>query len=341
MATPQYALPVGSLILVTGANGYIGSHVADVLLGLKYRVRGTAREDKPWLNELFETKYGKGAFESFVLRDMQDESDWELAMRGIDGVVHVAGDVSMNTDPSVVIPQTQQATRNILNAAAKNPQIQRFVLTSSSSAAIIPKANVKGAVIDQSTYNDEAVAAAWSNETPEVSKGYAVYAAAKTEGERAAWEWNKDTNPGFVLNTVLPNYNVGEILVPKYQHGSTMGFVRSFWKDNYFAFDTMPPQYYVHVRDCARLHTVALLDSAIKNERIFAFAYEFNWTDVIRILRTLRPNKTFQDPPKNEGRDYTVVTGRERAESLLKSFFGQDGWVDLETGLAEGIEDLD
>jgi hypothetical protein len=43
---------------------------------------------------------------------------------------------------------------------------------------------------------------------PEASKGYSVYAAAKTEGERTAWKWNEDTNPGFILNTILPNYNV-------------------------------------------------------------------------------------------------------------------------------------
>ena len=51
--------------------------------------------------------------------------------------------------------------------------------------------------------------AAWSDETPEPSKGYFVYAAAKTEGERAAWKWNEEANPGFVFNTILPNTNVG------------------------------------------------------------------------------------------------------------------------------------
>jgi len=35
-----------------------------------------------------------------------------------------------------------------------------------------------------------------------------VYAASKTEGEREAWNWVKKTQPGFVLNTVLPNMNV-------------------------------------------------------------------------------------------------------------------------------------
>lgn len=35
------AIAPGSLTLVTGVNGFIGSHIADQLLSLGYRVRGT------------------------------------------------------------------------------------------------------------------------------------------------------------------------------------------------------------------------------------------------------------------------------------------------------------
>ncbi|KAJ5744216.1 hypothetical protein N7533_009086 [Penicillium manginii] len=44
----------GSRTLITGTNGFIGSHVVDQLLSLGYLVRGTVRESKPWLNELFD-----------------------------------------------------------------------------------------------------------------------------------------------------------------------------------------------------------------------------------------------------------------------------------------------
>lgn len=94
------------------------------------------------------------------------------------------------------------------------------------------------------------------------------------------------------------------------------------------------------MRDCARLHVAALLDPSVHHERIFAFAGDFNWTDVVGILRKLRPNQTFSDPPVDEGRDYTVVAGQQRAEALLKTVFGQDRWIGLEQCLADGIEDL-
>jgi nucleoside-diphosphate-sugar epimerase len=53
MAQNQFNLPVGSLILVTGANGNIDSHVMNTFIDLGYRVQGTIRERKPWLSKYF------------------------------------------------------------------------------------------------------------------------------------------------------------------------------------------------------------------------------------------------------------------------------------------------
>lgn len=57
-------------------------------------------------------------------------------------------------------------------------------------------------------WNDSAVAAAWNKDTPAEKKSMAVYSASKTEGERAAWKWVKENQPGFTFNAVLPNLNV-------------------------------------------------------------------------------------------------------------------------------------
>lgn len=62
------------------------------------------------------------------------------------------------------------------------------------------------------TWNDDIVALAWSGTAPESAQGYITYSASKTEGERAAWKWVEENKPGFVLNTVLPDSNVGKIL---------------------------------------------------------------------------------------------------------------------------------
>lgn len=85
----EYAIPPGSLVLVTGANGYIASHIVNELLELGFKVRGTVREEKPWLDRFFEEKYGKGRFESIVVRAMEDDKAFALAAAGASGVIHV------------------------------------------------------------------------------------------------------------------------------------------------------------------------------------------------------------------------------------------------------------
>jgi hypothetical protein len=56
------------------------------------------------------------------------------------------------------------------------------------------------------TWNDASVKAAWDENTPAEIKALMVYAASKTEGERAAFNWVKKNKPGFVFNSVLPDY---------------------------------------------------------------------------------------------------------------------------------------
>lgn len=58
------------------------------------------------------------------------------------------------------------------------------------------------------TWNETAIKAAWDKNTPEESKGFLVYVASKTEGERAAYNWVKKNNPSFIFNSVLPDFTV-------------------------------------------------------------------------------------------------------------------------------------
>lgn len=59
-------------MLVTGANGFVASHVADQLLSAGYRVRGTTRdvERNQWLQDHFDNIYGANKFELFEVPNM-------------------------------------------------------------------------------------------------------------------------------------------------------------------------------------------------------------------------------------------------------------------------------
>lgn len=77
-------LPEGSWILVTGANGLVGSHVVDQFLKHGYNVRGTVRDSKKhaWLARYFEEHYGSGRFELAVVQDLTDLDTIKVALQG-------------------------------------------------------------------------------------------------------------------------------------------------------------------------------------------------------------------------------------------------------------------
>lgn len=74
----------GSTVLVTGVNGFIGSHIAEQLLQAGFIVRGTARTETKgkWLKELLESKYGAEKVELAVVPDMAVEGAFDEAVKG-------------------------------------------------------------------------------------------------------------------------------------------------------------------------------------------------------------------------------------------------------------------
>jgi nucleoside-diphosphate-sugar epimerase len=79
------AIPKGSLVLVTGVNGFVGSHVADQFLAAGYRVRGTARDlhKTDGLGELWKQKYGQDSVEFVQVTNMSNEGAFDEAVKGI------------------------------------------------------------------------------------------------------------------------------------------------------------------------------------------------------------------------------------------------------------------
>jgi len=79
------AIPKDAIVLVTGVNGYIGSHIADQFLEAGYRVRGTTRDLRKTevLKELWEKKYGPSRLELLTVPDMAEEGAFDEAMKGI------------------------------------------------------------------------------------------------------------------------------------------------------------------------------------------------------------------------------------------------------------------
>lgn len=335
------AVPLGSLVLVTGANGYIASNIADQLLRAGYRVRGAVRsiERARWMKQFFDAKFGAGKFELIQVPDMAIAGAYDRAMKGVSGLAHVATPVMASFDPNEAIPVVVNGTLNALEAAAKEPSVKRVVLTSSSTAAASPQPNVEF-TMDANTWNDAAMKAAWAPPPYEgLQRRLDVYSASKTQGEQAAWKFMKDKNPNFVLNTVLPNCNIGKILSPEHQgYPSTAGWIKALWTgfEGHDDLKFNPPQYYINVQDNARLHVGALIYPDVQNERLYAFAYPYTWNSILAVFRKLYPDHKFIEDIAGIGNDLSHVAN-ERAEEIVRRF-GMPGWTSLEDSVKEITE---
>ncbi|XXG95772.1 hypothetical protein Hte_002043 [Hypoxylon texense] len=201
-----WAVPKGSLVLVTGANGFVGSHVADQFLCYGFKVRVTVRNvaKNAWLQEAFDKKYGKEHFTLWEVPDMASQGAFDQVIQGVSVVVHTASVMTFDPDPNKVIPQAIELALNVIKAAYAELSVRRFVFCSSSSAVFMVDTNKPGIVITEETWNVDALGKAWADlpHTPE--HGNTVYSASKVLSEQAIWKYyneNLDKRPDIVVNT--------------------------------------------------------------------------------------------------------------------------------------------
>lgn len=112
-------------VLVTGANGFVGSALCARLLRDGGSVRAAVRS----LNSQ------SGGAEAFVIRSLSSETDWTAALRNVEQVVHLAARVHVmndkNPDPLAEFRRVNvEGTVNLARQAAK-AGVKRFVFLSS------------------------------------------------------------------------------------------------------------------------------------------------------------------------------------------------------------------
>jgi hypothetical protein len=270
-----------------------------------------------------------------------------LQRLGIEGFVHLAAPLGGILDLEFALNMGKGAGINALKACAKNPSVKRFVNTSSSTAASLSKPDIGHEIfMDTNTYNDEAYEQAKAEQGR--AKGFLIYAAMKTETERAMWQWVKENNPDFVMNTIvriphqvlevliadmrqLPNVNFGAVLVPEHQgYPSTIDWAHGAWTgENLEVYAKMvDPQWFVSILDSALLHIAALIYSEVNSERLFGYTERWNFNDLLAIYRKHYPERKFAQDFDGLGRDW-VIPPTDRAEEVLKWVKGS-GWDGLE-----------
>ena len=122
-------------ILVTGADGFIGSHLTEYLVTQGHRVRALVCYNSfnswGWLDQA--PPEIKGSLDVFA-GDIRDPHGVQMAMRGCDVVLHLAALVAIPYSyhsPSMYVETNVRGTLNIVQAA-RNLGVQKVVHTSTS-----------------------------------------------------------------------------------------------------------------------------------------------------------------------------------------------------------------
>ena len=126
---------MGSKVLVTGADGFIGSHVTELLVREGYEVRAfvmyNSRNSWGWLDEFPDDLRGK--FEVFA-GDIRDQNGVLQAMKGVDFVLHLAALIAIPFSyhsPHSYVETNVNGTLNILQAA-NQLNVSKVICTSTS-----------------------------------------------------------------------------------------------------------------------------------------------------------------------------------------------------------------
>jgi nucleoside-diphosphate-sugar epimerase len=213
------------LILVTGASGFLSTHVIKQMLELGYRVRGTVRSLKneqkvePLRNL---TKNPRHQLE-LVEADLLNEMSWLEAVRDCTYVIHTASPVPSHLpkEENEVILPALRGVMNVFRACVQeNSKVKRVVLTS-SMVAITGDSYISNKVYTEDDHADLDTAS--------------PYTRSKALAEKAAWEFlqeRKDNNlPCFELVVLNPGLIIGPVLhdtfctsmeVPRRMMGGTL-----------------------------------------------------------------------------------------------------------------------
>lgn len=126
------------MVAVTGADGFIGSHLTEMLLGEGYSVRALAQynsfNDRGWLEDVAKThKPGAGRFE-IMAGDVRDPNFCREFVRGCGTVFHLAALIAIPYSyvaPDSYVDTNVKGTLNMCQAA-RDAGVDRLVVTSTS-----------------------------------------------------------------------------------------------------------------------------------------------------------------------------------------------------------------
>ncbi|PWY64803.1 flavonol reductase [Aspergillus eucalypticola CBS 122712] len=324
-------------ILITGASGFVATHVIKSFLEHGYRVRGTVRSEQSAANV-------RGIFSQYsdrlsfaIVKDIAQPGAFEEAVKEVDGIIHTASPVKsvVEDQEKDLLQPAIRGTLEILQAAQAHSRITRVVITSSFAAM----ANLYKGLWPEHTYTE----ADWNPETYENARtadGVSAYCASKAFAEKAAWDFMEKEKPHFSLATICPPMIYG----PVEQCVQDMSKLNTSAADIYRLMNgsitevpVMGFPAWADVRDVADAHLRAFQINEAMNERFFITSGNYNYQEVCEILRASFPQIKDKVPHSQIGQTQPAVykVSNQKAQSVLGMQFRS-----LESSIKDTAESL-
>ncbi|KAJ5812215.1 NAD dependent epimerase/dehydratase [Penicillium riverlandense] len=362
----------GPRVLLTGANGFVASHILSILIDRGYSVTATVRSQKKADDIIKTHPTWKGKVEFAIVADFTISGPFDNLFQSTKApfnyVIHTASPVTFQVSDiqKEVIEPAVKGTTEILRAAHHHggTVLKRFILLGSAVSVLnsFEDESREGKPYTEKDWNP--VTAEQAIERKDTVLGYNV---SKTQAEAAAWEFMKQNSPSYDLVVINPDIITGPMIHPiegpKSINETNQFAIASFIDGTYKEIQglTFPFYFFEHpieqlwlmhyaqvdVRDVAQSHVDALENPAAANQRILLVSGLITPQLVVNIIRKNFPalkNRVPEGNPSQILPPGVHPTGFDMRHSLAILANGKkDGkweYIGLEASVTDAVESM-
>lgn len=275
-------------VVVTGVSGYLGLHVANVLLERGHHVRGTIR-NRNKENSVRGVLASSTERLSLFVCDLTSDDGWAEALRGADAVVHVAS--------PFILREPKDEQEYLRPAVEGTRRVMRFARDAGVTTSVVTSTYLTMAGhMFAGTFGPE-------DHTPIGDPSINAYIRSKVAAEEALWKYVATEASDMSVSTIHPGAILGPPLGSD-SAGTSVSTIRGMITGS---VPGIPPISVpmVDVRDVALAHVAALENPAVNGHRFPVCHPEpIRYLEVAKILRAA---------------GYTKVPSREIPQGLIRA----------------------